>query len=264
MITSNVLNESEIRKISMKKGCFSIIEYIKDVSVSPAMAQQAYFASKMNLFKRQVVAELNGNGVIIQAGAMQYMMGGLEVATNIKSVGDFAKKLLGSVVTKESAVKPRYHGTGTLVLEPTYKYIFLEDLADWGGSMVIEDGMFLACEDTVAMSVTSRKNLSSAVLGGEGLFNSELKGTGVVVLESNVPQQELIRVDLQNDTLKIDGDMAIAWSNTLNFTVEKTTKTLIGSAASGEGFVNVYRGTGRVLMAPVADNKVIPVPKTGK
>ena len=32
----------------------------------------------------------------------------------------------------------------------------------------------------------------------------------------------------------------------------KTTKTLVGSAVSGEGLVNVYRGTGRVLMCPVA------------
>ena len=57
--------------------------------------------------------------------------------------------------------------------------------------------------------------------------------------------------DLDNDTLKIDGSMAIAWSQSLQFTVERTTKTLVGSAASGEGFVNVYRGTGRVLVAPV-------------
>ena len=28
-------------------------------------------------------------------------------------------------------------------------------------------------------------------------------------------------------------------------------KSLIGSAASGEGLVNVYRGTGKVLLAPV-------------
>lgn len=62
---------------------------------------------------------------------------------------------------------------------------------------------------------------------------------------------ELIVVDLDNDELKIDGNMAIAWSDSLNFTVERTTKTLVGSAASGEGLVNVYRGTGRVLIAPV-------------
>jgi hypothetical protein len=35
--------------------------------------------------------------------------------------------------------------------------------------------------------------------------------------------------------------MAIAWSASLEFTVERTTKTLVGSAASGEGLVNVYQ-----------------------
>ena len=39
---------------------------------------------------------------------------------------------------------------------------------------------------------------------------------------------------------------------TIQFTVERTTKSLIGSAASGEGLVNVYRGTGRVLMCPTS------------
>lgn len=48
-----------------------------------------------------------------------------------------------------------------------------------------------------------------------------------------------------------DGNFAVAWSGTLNFTVEKSSKTLIGSGLSGEGLVNVYRGTGKVLLAPV-------------
>ena len=41
-------------------------------------------------------------------------------------------------------------------------------------------------------------------------------------------------------------------SGSLDFTVERSGKSLIGSAASGEGLVNVYRGTGKVLLAPVA------------
>ena len=61
----------------------------------------------------------------------------------------------------------------------------------------------------------------------------------------------MIEIDLENDVLKIDGNMAIAWSGSLDFTVERSGKSLIGSAASGEGLVNVYRGTGKVLMAPV-------------
>ena len=52
--------------------------------------------------------------------------------------------------------------------------------------------------------------------------------------------------------MKIDGNFAIAWSGSLEFTVERSGKSLIGSAASGEGLVNVYRGSGRVLMMPTA------------
>ena len=96
-----------------------------------------------------------------------------------------------------------------------------------------------------------RSNLSSAALGNEGLFNLGIQGSGVVVLECHCPREELIEVDLQNDVLKVDGNFAIAWSGSLNFTVERSGKSLIGSAASGEGLVNVYRGTGRVWLAPI-------------
>ena len=58
--------------------------------------------------------------------------------------------------------------------------------------------------------------------------------------------EELIEVVLDNDVMKIDGNMAIAWSGSLNFTVEKSGKSLLGSAVSGEGLVNVYRGSGKI------------------
>ncbi len=61
----------------------------------------------------------------------------------------------------------------------------------------------------------------------------------------------MIEIELQNDQIKIDGNMAIAWSDTLDFTVEKSTRSLLGAAVAGEGFVNVYRGTGKILMSPV-------------
>ncbi|MBO5573520.1 MAG: AIM24 family protein [Clostridium sp.] len=265
MIRTNMLQPSEARKIIDQRGMYSLVEYEKDLSVRPESAVTAYFASQMNVRKRQVVANLTGQtGVILQAGAMQMMMGNIQVATNIKGAGDLMRKFVGSKVTGESAVKPRYIGYGLLVLEPTYRYILFEDLANWGGNMVIEDGMFLACDDTIDLRVVARSNLSSAVLGNEGLFNSCLSGYGIAVLESPVPADELIVIDVENDTVRIDGSMAIAWSNTLEFTVERTTATLIGSAASGEGLVNVYRGTGRVLVAPVDNNRNITVPRTGK
>ena len=264
MIKTNLFDNTDVHKVTMSSGCFSVIEYDKDISVTPKNSVIAYFASEMNVKKKQVVATLNGNGIILQSGAMQMMIGHVNAATNVKGAGDFMKKFLGSTVTGESAVKPRYVGEGIIVLEPTYKYILFEDLSNWNGSMVIEDGMFLACDDSVSMKISARKNISSAVLGGEGLFNTALSGNGIAVLESPVPKDEIIVVDLENDEIRIDGNMAIAWSSGLDLTVERTTSTLIGSAASGEGFVNVYRGTGRVLIAPVASNYRIPAPNVSK
>lgn len=251
MISVKNLFDNDDVKIVEKKGNISVIEYQRDLSVNKFTAMSEYFASKMNVKRRQVVIQLQDDEYITSAGAMQWMAGNIESKTNIKGVGDFIGKAIKGGVTNESTVKPKYHGTGLLALEPTYKYILLEDLDRWNGSIVLEDGLFLACEATLNTNVVMRSNLSSAVLGGEGLFNLKLSGKGIAVLESPVPREELVEIDLQNDQIKIDGNMAIAWSDSLNFTVEKSTRSLLGSAVAGEGFVNVYRGTGKILMAPV-------------
>ena len=246
--------ENENRKFVKTVNNFHVLEYIQDASVSPMNAQTEYFMSQMNVRRRQIVIELDKeHSAIIQAGAMQWMGGDIQATTGVKGIGDLFGKALKGAVTKETAIKPEYVGNGYLVLEPTYKYILLKDISEWGSSgMTIEDGMFLACDSHVQNKIVARKNVSSAVLGGEGFFNLSLHGTGTVALESNVPEEELIEIILEDDELKIDGNRAVCWSSDLDFTVERTTKTLVGSAVSGEGLVNVYRGTGRVLMSPVA------------
>ena len=252
MRIENLQNEN--RKYAKSIGNFHVLEYVQDASVSPMNAMNEYFMSKMNVRRRQVVIDIDkAHSAIIQAGAMQWMGGNVQATSGVKGIGDFLGKALKGAVTKETAVKPEYVGEGCLVLEPTYKYIILADIGKWGpAGMTIEDGMFLACDANVKSKVVARKNLSSAVLGNEGLFNLSLHGNGVAALESNVPEDELIEVILENDELKIDGNLAVCWSSNLEFTVERSTKTLVGSAVSGEGLVNVYRGTGRVLMCPVA------------
>lgn len=252
MRIENLQNEN--RKFAKSIGNFHVLEYVQDASVSPMNAMNEYFMSKMGVRRKQVVIDIDkDHSAIIQAGAMQWMGGNVRATSGVKGIGDFLGKAIKGAVTKETAVKPEYVGEGCLVLEPTYKYIILADIGKWGpAGMTIEDGMFLACDANVKSKVVARKNLSSAVLGGEGLFNLSLQGNGIAALESNVPEDELIEVILENDELKIDGNLAVCWSSNLEFTVERSTKTLVGSAVSGEGLVNVYRGTGRVLMCPVA------------
>ena len=248
---SNFMDNDDV-KIIDEMGAFRVIEYQRDLSVTPSSAITAYYSAQMNVKKRQLACNLAMAPVTIQAGAMQWMLGNVNATTGIKGVGDLFGKAVRGKVSGESAIKPEYTGDGLLVLEPTYKYLILMNVADWGGGVVLDDGLFLACESTLQHKAVMRSNFSSAVAGGEGLFNLSLNGSGVFCIESSCPREELIEVTLQNDVLKVDGNYAIAWSRSLEFTVERSGKSLIGSAASGEGLVNVYRGSGKVLMMPTA------------
>lgn len=254
----NLINMTlkDSREVIQKMGPFEVIEHVYDPSVAPDNAVAEYFMSEMDVCRKQLLVQMDGSfGLIMQAGAMQMMLGDISVKTNVKGVGGLLKGKARGMATGESTVKPLYEGQGIVLLEPTYKHIILQDLKSWGGSVVVEDGMFLASAGNVEQRAVMRSNVSSAVAGGEGIFNLGLEGTGVIALESNVPFDELITIELNNDIVRIDGPYAVAWSTGLQFTVERTTKTLIGSAASGEGLVNVYRGSGRILLSPISSTR---------
>ena len=204
--------ENDTRHYTHRLGSFAVLEHDRDISVAPDNAVEEYFMAKMGVRRRQLVIRLEGgNTAIIQAGAMQWMRGDIEMTTGIKSAGDLFGKMVRGAVTGEKAIKPEYRGNGLIVLEPTHKHIILQNVASWGaGGMVVEDGMFFASEGSVQHRLAARSTASSAFAGGEGFFNLALAGNGVVALESNVPYEELIAIDLVGDTLKIDGHMAIA------------------------------------------------------
>ena len=243
--------ENPNMKIVEQKGKFRVYEYQKDYTMNPSAAPILYYCDQMGVKRKQTVVELDNSSCILSSGAMQWFAGPIQAQTDLKGVGDLLGKMVKGAASGEGAVKPLYKGTGLVVLEPTYKFVLLENVEEWAGGMVIDDGLFLACDGTVEQKIARRSNFSSAIAGGEGLFNLCLAGKGVAALESPYPREELVEVTLKDDVIKIDGNFAIAWSNTLQFTTERSSKSLIGSAATGEGLVNVYRGTGKILMAPV-------------
>ena len=255
MIKINNLFKNKNIELKEKKGPFSLYEHVSDLSNGPGTAQIQYFMQKMNVRRRQVLCEVGASSIRVQAGAMQWVSGKVESETGLgkgtKALGGFLKGAVKGLVTGESAVKPVYSGEGYLMLEPTFQHILLEDVSTWGpDGIVLENGMFLACETSLEEKVIPLKNLSALFGSGESAFNLVLKGKGIAALESYAPREELIEFELQDDQLKIDGSMAVAWSGSLEFTVERSSKSLMGSLVNGEGLVNVYRGTGKVLMAP--------------
>ena len=125
--------ENENRKFIKTVDNFHVLEYVQDASFSPMNAINEYFMSRMNVRRRQVVIDISKNhSAVIQAGSMQWMGGNVQATSGVKGIGDLFGKALKGAVTKESAVKPEYVGEGCLVLEPTYKYIILQDVSKWG------------------------------------------------------------------------------------------------------------------------------------
>ena len=255
----NLENNTNMKIIS-QLGNYAVYEHERDLSCDDNCIG-SYFAKEMNVRRRQLLLTLNGGAVKIQAGAMQWMFGDIESETGlgsgVKAVGNLIKGAVASMVTKESAVKPIYKGEGLVMLEPTYKNIILEDIASWGDEgIVLDDSIFLACDSQLDAKIVARQNLSSA-FGGKGLFNLCLSGHGIAALECPIPKAELIEFTLNNDILKIDGNMAVMWSKSLSFTVERSSKSLIGSMMNKEGLVNVYKGTGKVIMAPTVSGTLM-------
>lgn len=134
---------------------------------------------------------------------MSYFQGNIEMVSGV-TLGNALGKLVRGAVTGEQMAQPEYSGTGLLVLEPSFKHFLVLELAA-NESIIVDDGMFYCAQGSVSVKVISQRNLSSAVAGGESFFQQQLTGPGIVILESTVPMSEVDIIDLENDTLKVDG-----------------------------------------------------------
>ena len=226
-----------------------ILEYQRLLGISDtAAAQRIFFMEQQNIRVRQIALYLNNESVTVERGAMSYFQGALEMVSGV-TAGNALGKMLKASVTGEQMSQPKYTGTGMLVLEPSFRHFLTLKLAE-NESIIVDDGMFYCAQGSVTVKTVAQKNISSALAGGKTLFQQQLTGPGLVILESVVPMQEINTMHLENDVLKVDGSFAILRSSSLEFTVERSAKTLVGSAMSGEGLVNVYRGTGEIWLAP--------------
>lgn len=212
------------------------------------MAKDIWFMKQENMKVKQIAVYLENDGCKIEPGAMSYFQGNLEMVSGV-TLGNAVGRLFSGAVTGEKVAQPEYKGTGMVVLEPSFKY-FITLTLDPGESVIVDKGMFYCAQSSVTVKPIMNKNVSSALLGGEGIFQQELIGPGLVVLESAVPSEEIDVIEMKNDVLKVDGNFAVLRTGNIDFTVERSAKTLIGSAVSGEGLVNVYRGTGQIWLAP--------------
>ena len=138
---------------------------------------------------RQVRIILEDSSVKLESGALSYMKGEIEIKTKTGGVVGLGKKFLNSKLTGETMFKPTYEGTGEIFLEPSFGHFALIELED--EEIIVDDGLFYACEEDVEVGAAMQKSVSSMLFGNEGIYQTSISGSGIVVLEIPVPESEI-------------------------------------------------------------------------
>lgn len=227
-------------------------------------AQLYYAADKLGMRPNVLEITLQGGGALLQPGAFQYSRGNVRM----QSVSSFQQGvaasgrgglggLLGGVarmaassMTGESSGRNLFQGQGVVWTEPTYNHLIIGEKDTPNDSYIIDDGAFYACESS--MDVSPRLMLDARATGGNGLVSPELKGSGFFVLESPVPFEEIEIHSLQNDEMRVDGDLILLFSSGLHFNIERFDRGWLSTARSGEGMIYTLSGTGVVWLTPTA------------
>jgi uncharacterized protein (AIM24 family) len=191
---------------------------------------------------KMVRCTIAGETVRAESGALHYMRGKIEMVSSAPSVGGFFK----SVMTGENIFRPTYTGTGEIFFGPPIfgEYEIL-NLA--GEEWILEQGSYVASDAGIELSAFRNKAVT-ALVGGEGWFQTSVKGTGQVVIQA---PGKIERIELAGDRLSVDGKFAIARSAGLQYEVQRAARSILGSLTSGEGVLSIFEGTGTVLIAPV-------------
>lgn len=244
----NIQNKLTMLSEMSNDSKFQVLEFDQlegATDIETALGLQIMNNSGIKL--RQVRIILEDSSVKLESGALSYMKGDIDIKTKTGGVVGLGKKFLNSKLTGETMFKPTYEGTGEIFLEPSFGHFALIELED--EEVIVDDGLFYACEEDIEIGAAMQKSVSSMLFGNEGIYQTSISGSGIVVLEIPVPESEIFKCKLFNDTLKVDGNFAVLRTSNVKFTVEKSS-SLIGSATNGEGLLNVYSGTGEVWLLP--------------
>lgn len=211
-------------------------------------AENLYFANQSGMRLKMVRITLQNSRARVEPGAMYYMKGRLEMKAS--SGGGLLKGLSRKMLSGESFFVNEIHGSGEIYLEPTFGHFLLHRIEKNEKALIVDKGLFFAGTSGLDIKAVAQKNVSSAMFGGEGLFQTQIKGSGIAVLYSPVPSTEISKIVLKNEKLSVDGNFALMRTEGVQFRAEKSSKSWISTSVSGEGLLQTFEGTGTVWIAP--------------
>ncbi len=244
------MNGTVIARMDGIQSSVEVIEYpTLNISRRPDVAAVAFYAQQMGLRLRQLRITLQGGGAVIEPGMLQFSKGAITTNTSAGGAWGMLKRLMQQRLNNESVFRTTFQGDGEIYTEPTFDHYLLTRIQP-GEEAVVDDGRYVASEHGVDTSLAIKKSLSSVFFSKDDVVRTRISGSGWCVVQSPVAASDILRVELNNEELRVDGDIVVFRRGNIEQRVEMATKSLVGLVTSGEGLVNVYNGTGQVWLAP--------------
>jgi uncharacterized protein (TIGR00266 family) len=192
-----------------------------------------------------------GETARIQRGAMVYRSPGVELNARLNASGEgfgkFVKAMARSAVSGESTFITEAvcrAPSGEVAIAPTYPGTIAQ--LDVGANQYrLNDSAFLAMDASVAYTM-ERQSVGKALFGGQGgLFVMTTNGQGALLVNAFGSITEIPLVNASG--FVVDNRHVVAWDRNLDYQV-RLEGGFFGSVGTGEGVVNVFSGTGKVLI----------------
>ena len=245
---SNLDNLTVIETEKIAGATFEVVRYERlQGSDDLNIAQKVFFANQADIHLKMVRVTLSNSELLLEPSALYFMKGHLQLEWT--TGGGIAKGLMRKFLTGETLFQSRIKGSGEVFLEPSFGHFSLFNIEN--DALIFDKSSFYCASAGIEISAKLQSNISSALFGGEGFFQTQATGTGVVVLVSPVPASELIAYELAaGEKLSVDGNFAFVRTASVSFHAEMSSKSIFGTVMSGELLLQTFTGPGIVWLAP--------------
>lgn len=218
-----------------------------------------------------------GETVIAEAGAMNYMDGGISFEARMGDGSEASSGLMGKlmqvgkrVLTGESIFMTHFTNAGSgkrrvAFAAPYPGKIIPLQLSEVGGVFICQKDSFLCAALGTRVSIRFNKKLGAGFFGGEGFILQELRGDGLALVHAG---GTVIRKELTGQTLLVDTGCIVGFTEGIDYDIQRA-GNLKSMFFGGEGlFLATLRGTGTVYLqslpfSRLADRIIAHAPSQG-
>lgn len=215
--------------------------------------------------------------VVAEAGAMNWMDNGITFEAHLgdgsKQNEGMLQKLIGAAgraITGESLFMTHFtnNGSGKKKIAFGAPYpgkIIPMNMLEFGSEVICQKDAFLCAAKGTEVTITFNKKIGAGFFGGEGFILQRIKGDGMVFMHAG---GMIVKKELKGETLKIDTGCIVAFSPTIDYSIERA-GGLKSMFFGGEGlFLATLKGTGTVYLqslpfSRLADRILKNAPKAG-